>query len=41
MQREAFEKLYSIADRVRICTDRRIKQDWAYLQASNNLRFMK
>ena len=40
MQREAFEKLYSIADRVRICTDRRIKQDWAYLQASNNLRFM-
>lgn len=40
MQREAFEKLYSIADRVRICTDRRIKQDWDYLQASNNLRFM-
>ncbi len=40
MQREAFNKLYSIAERVRICTDRRIKQDWAYLQASNNLRFM-
>ena len=40
MQREAFNKLYSIADRVRICTDRRIKQDWDYLQASNNFRFM-
>ncbi len=40
MQREAFHKLYSVADRVRICTDRRIKQDWDYLQASNNFRFM-
>ncbi|MDE5711557.1 MAG: alpha-amylase, partial [Bacteroides sp.] len=40
MQREAFEKLYSIAERVHICDDRRIKQDWDYLQASNNFRFM-
>ncbi len=40
MQREAFDKLYSVADRVRICNDRRIKQDWDYLQASNNFRFM-
>ena len=32
MQREAFNKLYSVADRVRICTDRRIKQDWDYLR---------
>ncbi len=40
MQREAFEKLYSIADRVRIAGDRRLKQDWDYLQTSNNLRFM-
>lgn len=40
MQREVFEKLYSIADRVRIAGDRRLKQDWDYLQASNNLRFM-
>jgi alpha-amylase len=40
MQREAFNKLYSVADRVRICNDRRIKQDWDYLQASNNFRFM-
>ncbi len=40
MQREAFQKLYSVADRIRICGDRRIKQDWDYLQASNNFRFM-
>lgn len=40
MQREAFNKLYSVAERVRICDDRRIKQDWNYLQASNNFRFM-
>ena len=40
MQREAFNKLYSIADRVRIANDPRINQDWDYLQASNNFRFM-
>lgn len=40
MQREAFEKLYSVADRVRIANDPRINQDWDYLQASNNFRFM-
>lgn len=40
LQREAFSKLYSVAERVMICNDRRIKQDWDYLQASNNFRFM-
>ena len=40
MQREAFNKLYSVAERVHLCDDRRIKQDWYYLQASNNFRFM-
>jgi alpha-amylase len=40
MQREAFNKLYSVADRVLIGLDKRIKQDWDYLQASNNFRFM-
>jgi alpha-amylase len=40
MQREAFDKLYSVAERVHLCNDRRIKQDWDYLQASNNFRFM-
>lgn len=40
MQREAFNKLYSVADRVRIANDPKINQDWNYLQASNNFRFM-
>ncbi len=40
MQQEALEKLYSVADRVRICRDRRLMQDWDYLQASNNFRFI-
>lgn len=40
MQREAFNKLYSVAERVHLCDDRRIKQDWYYLRASNNFRFM-
>ena len=40
MQREAFNKLYSVADRIRIAQDPRINQDCDYLQASNNFRFM-
>ena len=40
MQREAFNKLYSVAERVMIGADAGLKQDWDYLQASNNFRFM-
>lgn len=40
MQREAFSKLYSVADRLLIAKDPRLLQDWDYLQASNNFRFM-
>lgn len=40
LQKEAFNKLYSVAERVHICNDKRIKQDWDYLQASNNFRYM-
>ncbi|MCD8306242.1 MAG: alpha-amylase [Prevotella sp.] len=40
LQQEAFNKLYSIADRVLIAKDPRISQDWAYLQATNNFSFM-
>ena len=40
MQREAFAKLYSVADRLLIAKDPRLLQDWDYLQASNNFRFM-
>ena len=40
MRNAAFNKLYSVADRLRIADDPRINQDWDYLQASNNFRFM-
>ncbi len=40
LQREAFGKLYQLAERVYLSNDRRLKQDWDYLQASNNFRFM-
>ena len=40
LQQEAVKKLYSIGERVRLCTDRRIKQDWNYLQASDHFFYM-
>jgi len=40
LQKEAFKKLYSVAERVRLCSDRLIKHDWDCLQASNHLHFM-
>ena len=40
MQQEAFNKLYSVSERVRICRNKRLQQDFDYLQASNNLHFM-
>lgn len=40
LQREAFRKLYSVGERVRLCDDRRLKQDWYYLQASDHFYYM-
>ena len=40
LQREAFNKLYSVSERVRLCRDKKVKQDWDYLQTSDNFRFM-
>ncbi|MDR3340275.1 MAG: glycoside hydrolase family 57 protein [Candidatus Symbiothrix sp.] len=40
LQQEAISKLYSIGERVRMVTDRRIRQDWNYLQASDHFNFM-
>ena len=40
LQNEAFAKLYSVAERVRLCDDRRLKQDWNYLQAADHLFYM-
>ncbi len=40
LQQEAVKKLYSIGERVRLCKDKRIKQDWNYLQASDHFFYM-
>ena len=40
LQREAFEKLYSVAERVALSDDKKLKQDWDYLQAAENFRYM-
>lgn len=40
LQNEALEKLYSVAERVNLCTDRRLRQDWAYLQGSDHFYYM-
>lgn len=40
LQNEAFRKLYSVAERVRLCDDRRLKQDWWYLQGSDHFYYM-
>ncbi len=40
LQNEAFNKLYSVSERVRLCEDRRLKQDWYSLQASDHFFYM-
>lgn len=40
MQNEALGKLYAVAERVNLCNDRRLKQDWEYLQSSDHFYYM-
>ena len=40
LQNEALRKLYAVAERVDLCTDRRLKQDWKYLQSSDHFYYM-
>ena len=40
LQREAFGKINDISERVRLCRDRRILQDWLYLQSSDHFYYM-
>lgn len=40
LQKEAFKTLYEIGERVRMCNDRRLKQDWLYLQTSDHFYYM-
>jgi Alpha-amylase/alpha-mannosidase len=40
LQQEAFQKINTIGERVRLCEDRRIRQDWIYLQSSDHFYYM-
>ena len=40
LQQEAVEKLYAIGERVRLCPDKGIQQDWNRLQASDHFFYM-
>ena len=40
LQKEAFETLYEIGERLRMCNDRRLKHDWLYLQSSDHFYYM-
>jgi alpha-amylase len=40
LQQEAFSKIKEIGERVRLGDDRRVKQDWDYLQSSDHFYYM-
>ncbi|MDR1556345.1 MAG: glycoside hydrolase family 57 protein [Tannerellaceae bacterium] len=40
LQQEAFGKITQISERVRLINDRRIRQDWNYLQSSDHFYYM-
>jgi alpha-amylase len=40
LQQEAFGKITGISERVRLIEDRRIRQDWNYLQSSDHFYYM-
>jgi alpha-amylase len=40
LQQEAFGKINQISERVRLINDRRIRQDWNYLQSSDHFYYM-
>lgn len=40
LQQEAIHKLYAVAERVRLCSDKRLKSDWLRLQDINYLHYM-
>ncbi|MDH8701813.1 alpha-amylase [Dysgonomonadaceae bacterium PH5-43] len=40
LQKEAVEKLYEVAEKVHMVEDKRILQDWTYLQATDHFNYM-
>lgn len=40
LQQEALNKLYSVGERVRLCTDKALLHDWLMLQSTDHFRYM-
>lgn len=40
LQQEALQKLYAVAERVRLCSDKYLQHDWQMLQSADHLRYM-
>jgi alpha-amylase len=40
LQTAAFEKLYSLSDKVKRCNDEKMNKDWEYLQSSDHFYYM-
>jgi alpha-amylase len=40
LQKEAFNHLYALKERVKLCTDPQITKDWIYLQSNDHLYYM-
>jgi alpha-amylase len=40
LQKDAFNRLYTLTDKVNRCTDPHIRKDWKYLQSSDHLYYM-
>jgi alpha-amylase len=40
LQDEAFDKLYALEDKVQQCNDKKIEDDWHYLQSSDHFYYM-
>lgn len=40
LQKEAFEKVFLLEERVRVCSDKNILRDWELLQTSDHFNFM-
>lgn len=40
LQQEALGKLYAVAERVRLCSDKALKRDWQILQSTDHFRYM-
>lgn len=40
MQEDAFNRLYSVSEKIKICKDKKLLADWKYLQASDHFYYM-